>query len=168
MRNKRIILLPSKHFASLLWFIALSVAFISCKQKALPNQDMIDLLKSAEKFDYNADNVFSPAAVMERCNSVINNSPDKNLVTDALIKKANALLQLGEEQKAIDVLNDVFAKIPPFNFEQRESVKKAMAVTYLRLGERTNCIHNHTAESCIYPIATVSYTHLTLPTKRIV
>jgi hypothetical protein len=62
-------------------------------------------------------------------------------------------LQLGEEQKAIDVLNDVFAKIPPFNLEQRQSVMKAMAITYLRLGERTNCIHNHTAESCIFPIA---------------
>src|SRR6185312_11069276 len=113
MRNKRIILLSGKHFASLLWFIALSAAFISCKQKELPNQSMIDLLKSAEKFDYNADNVFSPAAVMERCDSIIKNSADKNLVTDALVKKANALLQLGDEQKAIDVLNDVFVKIPP-------------------------------------------------------
>jgi len=153
MRDKRIILLACKHFACLLWFIALSVAFISCKQKELPNQSMIDLLKSAEKFDYNADNVFSPAALMERCDSIIKNSADKNLVTDALVKKANALLQLGDEQKAIDVLNDVFVKIPPFNLEQRQSVMKAMAITYLRLGERTNCIHNHTAESCIFPIA---------------
>ena len=41
------------------------------------------------------------------CDSVINNSSDKNAITKALTKKANALLQLGEEQKAIDIYQDL-------------------------------------------------------------
>ena len=127
--------------------------FISCGYKALPNQDMIDLLKTAEKYDYNPGNVFSAGAVVEFYDSVLDNSSDKNVITEALSKKANALLQLGEEQKAIDIYKDLLDKIPYGNIDQRQSVMKDMASAYFRLGERTNCIHNHNAESCIYPIS---------------
>jgi tetratricopeptide (TPR) repeat protein len=77
----------------------------------------------------------------------------KMLVLEALNKKSNALLQLGEEQKAIDIYQDLLNKIPPGNLDQRQSVMKDMANAYFRMGERTNCIHNHNAESCIYPIS---------------
>ncbi|MEP7318942.1 MAG: hypothetical protein ABI921_09365 [Panacibacter sp.] len=30
---------------------------------------------------------------------------------------------------------------------------KDLAIAYLRLGERINCIHMHSAESCIFPIS---------------
>ncbi len=39
------------------------------------------------------------------------------------------------------------------NLDQRQSIMKDLAIAYLRLGERMNCINNHSAESCIYPIA---------------
>lgn len=126
---------------------------MSCRQKALPNQDMIDLLKAAKKYDYNHDNIFSPGAIVEFCDSIIHNAPGENEITEALNKKANALLQLGEEQKAIGIYQDLPNKIPPGNLDQRQSVMKDMASAYFRLGERTNCIHNHNAESCIYPIS---------------
>ena len=87
------------------------------------------------------------------CDSVLHNSSDKNAVTEALSKKANALLQLGEEQKAIDIYQDLLNKISAGNLEQRQSILKDMAIAYLRLGERMNCIHNHNAESCIFPIS---------------
>ena len=34
-----------------------------------------------------------------------------------------------------------------------------MAIAYVRLGERTNCIHNHNAESCIFPVSTGGMHH---------
>ena len=77
---------------------------ISCKHKVLPNQYMIDLLKDARGKDSNANNVFSAGAMVKFCDSVIHNSSDENAITNALTKKANALLQLGEEQKAIDLI----------------------------------------------------------------
>ena len=114
---------------------------------------MIDLLKAAEKYDNNPDNVFCPEAMVKFCDSVLDNSSDKDVIMQALNKKANALLQLGEEQKAIDIYQDLLNKIPHGNIDQRQSVMKDMAIAYFRLGERTNCIHNHNAESCIYPIS---------------
>lgn len=142
----------SYSLSSLLLFTLL-LFFVSCKQKKLANQDMIDLLKAAEKYDYNPGNVFSPGAIMKFCDSVIHNSPDENVIMEVLSKKANALLQLGEEQKAINIYQDLLNKIPRGNLDQRQPVMKDMANAYLRLGERTNCIHNHNAESCIYPIS---------------
>jgi tetratricopeptide (TPR) repeat protein len=138
---------------SLLVLFMLPFFFISCKHKVLPNQDMIDLLKASEKYDHNPDNIFCPEAIAESCDSILHSSSDENVVTEALNKKANALLQLGEEQKAIDIYQDLLNKIPHANLDQRQSVMKDMANAYFRLGERTNCIHNHNAESCIYPIS---------------
>jgi hypothetical protein len=80
-------------------------------------------------------------------------SHDQIAVNEALLKKGNALLQLGEEQKAIDIFQGLLHKISPGFVEQRQSLMKDMAVGYLRLGERINCIHNHTAESCVFPIS---------------
>jgi hypothetical protein len=133
--------------------ILLSLLLNACRHKVLPNQDMIDLLASAKDYDYNAENVFSPEAMVKFCDSIIHNAPDENTVTDAFKKKANALMQLGEEQKAIDIFQDLLDKIPHGNIDQRQSILKDIALAYLRLGERTNCIHNHTAESCIFPIS---------------
>ena len=133
--------------------------FASCRQKVLPNQYMIDLLKASAKYEYNHDNIFSPGAIAEFCDSVIHNSSGENVVMEALNNKANAFLQLGEEQKAIDIYQDILNKIPAGNLDQRQSVMKDMASAYYRLGERTNCIHNHTAESCIYPISNGAVHH---------
>ena len=42
----------------------LSVFPASCRQKPLPNQEMIDLLKEAEKYNNNPANVFAPEAIV--------------------------------------------------------------------------------------------------------
>lgn len=114
---------------------------------------MIDLLKAAEKNDDNYQNIFSPEAMIEHCDSIISNASNEAALTEALTRKANALLQLEQEQKAIAIYEDVLKRISPGNLDQRQAVMKDMANAYLRFGERTNCIHNHNAESCIYPIS---------------
>ena len=137
----------------LLFLIILSFCFISCKQKPLPNQAMIDLLKTGEKYSNTPENPFAPEAMVKFCDSVINNSSDQNVVITALDKKANALLELGQEQKAIDIFQEVLNKIPKGYIDQRQPIMKDLAITYLRLGERMNCINMHNAESCIFPIS---------------
>ncbi len=125
----------------------------SCKQRPLPNQEMIDLLKKIQKNNYNPENNFSPEAVVKYSDSIIDNDAGEETVIKALHNKGNALLQLGEEQKAIDVFNDLLKKIPGGDIDQRLSIMKDVAISYLRLGERMNCIRNHNAESCIFPIS---------------
>ena len=139
-------------FCRLPFFLVL-LALASCKDRSLPNQEMIDLLKVAAKFDHNHENVFSPEAMVEYCDSILSSSPGGDVRRDALSRKANALLQLGEEKKAIEIFQQLLGEIPPGNPDQREAILKDMAIAWLRLGDRVNCINNHTAESCIYPIS---------------
>ncbi len=133
-------------------FFILAFLIVSCKHKPLPNQEMIDLLELADKHEYNQENIFSPEAILMFTDSLLNTSPGGNDLVKIKFRKANALLQLGQEQKAIDVFEDMLKKTSPFEFDQRRSIMKDLAMAYLRLGERTNCFHNHTSESCIFPI----------------
>jgi tetratricopeptide (TPR) repeat protein len=150
--NKKYYYLKCDLVRFLLAFVV-SILFFSCKQKPLPNQGMIDLLKTAEKNYQNPENLFSPEAVVKYTDSVINNSSGEDLITKARYQKANAFLELGEEQKAIDIYNDLLTKTKG-DLDLRQSILKDRAITYLRLGERMNCINMHNAESCIYPIST--------------
>ncbi|SEO29979.1 Repeat domain-containing protein [Niastella yeongjuensis] len=65
----------------------------------------------------------------------------------------NTLLELGQEEKAIPLFEDLLKGLPSFLMDKRQLVMKSVAIAYLRLGERKNCIYNHNGESCIYPIA---------------
>src|SRR5690348_536568 len=95
--------------------------FAACKGKPLPNQEMIDLLKESAKADHNHENVFSPEAVIEYCDSVLNTDVGEDVQIKMFDKKAGALLQLGEEQKAIDIYERLLAKISLGNLEQRQA-----------------------------------------------
>jgi hypothetical protein len=131
----------------------LLLIFFSCKNKALPNQAMINLLQSTDKYEDNAGNKFCPEAVLRFADSVLNNPSGNIDVMNVLHQKEIALLQLGEEQKTVDILEGILQKTSMGAIEQRELIMKDLALSYLRLGERNNCIHNHSAESCIFPIA---------------
>jgi len=135
-----------------LGFFGVILLLASCKDKPLPNQGMIDLLKESAKADHHPDNVFSPEAKLAHWDSVLATAPGEDMQRTALDKKANALLELGEEQKAIDIYQQLLDQSSHGNINQREAVMKELAVSYLRLGDRRNCIDNHTAESCIFPI----------------
>jgi tetratricopeptide (TPR) repeat protein len=137
--------------ARLLFFILVFV-FVSCRHNELPNQEMINLLQSAEKYDDNPENIYCPEAMIRFCDSILNNASTDSDLVKAKYSKANALLQLGEEQKAIDIYQDLLNKISPGDLERHRQISKDLAVAYLRLGERMNCIHNHNAESCIFPV----------------
>ena len=113
---------------------------------------MVDLLQESKIAFYNPENPFSPEAVVKYTDSVIQNSSDENLKTKALTRKAHALLELGEEQKAIDIYQKLLQKTEG-DIVQRQSFLKELAICYLRLGERMNCINMHNAQSCIYPIS---------------
>lgn len=141
------------------FFAFVLFAFISCKQQALPNQEMIDLLREGEKNYDNPGNIFSAKAMVKSCDSVIENASDENIIQLAHIKKANALLQLGEEQKAIDILEELLRKTSKSNIDQYQSIMKDLANAYLRFGERTNCVHMHGSESCIFPLSANAIHH---------
>ena len=133
--------------------ICLFVFFPSCRQKPLPNQEMIELLQQAEKYNNNPANIFAPEALIISCDSILNASSDPEVQMKALHAKAGAYLNLGQEQKAIDIYQHLITRIPRGYDDQRLSIMKDLALAYMRMGERMNCIQNHSAESCIFPIS---------------
>lgn len=114
---------------------------------------MIDLLKLADKHEDNHENMFCPEAVLRFADSLLAISPAHEDEMKLKYRKAIALLELGEEQKAVNVFEDMLSKTSTIDFDQRRSIMKDLAMAYMRLGERTNCFHHHTAESCIFPIS---------------
>ncbi|WP_046368286.1 FG-GAP-like repeat-containing protein [Flavihumibacter petaseus] len=140
----------NRHF---IMFLLLAMLSFSCKHHPVPNQEMVDLLKNWEKYYDSPKNIFAARAIVKSCDSLLDASADRERIDSALNKKANALLQLGEEQKAIKIFEELLEKISPIDADRRLAVMKDLAVSYLRLGERTNCIRNHSAESCIFPIS---------------
>ncbi len=158
VKKFRYLNLPLSHSVRNAAIFLLSVIFscvilCSCRNKIIPNQEMVDLLKKDQK-DFNSPgNVFCPEAVLKNCDSIIDNSKDRQLLITTLRRKANVLLQLGEEQKAVDILEYVLAKIGYSKPDLRDAVTRDLALSYLRMGERRNCIHNHSSESCIFPIS---------------
>ena len=135
------------------YFLILVVLIFSCHSRPLPNQEMINLLQDALKYENNPQNVFCPDAVIKFCDSILNASSNPEEIFQANNDKAVALLQLGEEQKAITIYEELLGKISIAEFDKRRQLMKDLAISYMRLGERTNCIHNHGAESCVYPIS---------------
>jgi len=101
---------------------------------------------SPSRFD-----IFCPEAELAYCDSLLARGQDSLKIIGA---KVDALMKLGEEQKAIDLLTRPGAAVnsdissPSANSDLR----KLLALAYLRLGERNNCLAHHNHSSCIFPI----------------
>ena len=62
-------------------------------------------------------------------------------------------LRMGQEKKAIDLLLDLMEKTKSDSSGRiYVDARSYLALAYLRLGERNNCIMNHSSGSCIFPI----------------
>lgn len=100
------------------------------------------------------NNVFYPEARVRYNDSLLKqpqNTPRQ--IMGAEYGKAEALLQLGDEKQAIELLTDVVQRLKLFPGQSpAEDPRKLLAMAWLRLGERSNCIAMHSAGSCIFPI----------------
>ena len=111
---------------------------------------MITILKSVRTKSATARNQFMPEAKIAYMDSLLNlphSSPGEIAFCKYL--KANVLLEIGQEEEAIALLESIVGTINPY---QAEKVNKDLALAYLRQGERSNCIANHASASCLLPI----------------
>ncbi|SHG74816.1 Repeat domain-containing protein [Chryseolinea serpens] len=119
-------------------------------KKASGNKEMIRILKSVKNDSFHSKNIFCPEARLPYLDSLL---ADPNSTTGetrhSQYQKAIALLELGREEEAIRILERLTKDNTPY---LTPGIRKTLAVAYLRQGERSNCIANHAAESCILPI----------------
>ncbi|MBS1526291.1 MAG: VCBS repeat-containing protein, partial [Bacteroidetes bacterium] len=127
---------------------ALSLA-ASCHHKPLSSQEkMVDLLKQLNKRNQNVRNPFNPQVKLAYCDSLLQqqgNDPDYQLLSI----RASLALRVGKEEESVNNYNSLLRKL---DFMSIDNIMPDVAIAYMRLGERTNCMMNHNGSSCIFPI----------------
>ena len=133
--------------APILLFCGISM---SCHSRHSSDDEMVALLSAMRDSESVYQNPFYPEAGVAHYDSILRNASDLQQYMMAMTFKADLLLKLGKDQQAVNALDSVLrATDMP---KVRHLVLKMMAIGYMRIGERSNCINNHTAESCEFPI----------------
>ena len=141
--------------APLIFFLCAALSY-NCTTGHSENKKLNQLYRDGLKVAYDKANPFCPQAELDYCDSILA-SPSTSAGTTMYFQyeKAVALVKLGEEKKAIDIFQALMqdAKVSS-GPEGRLSVelRNRLALAWIRLGERNNCISNHSAGSCIFPI----------------
>ncbi|MEO7175873.1 MAG: CRTAC1 family protein [Saprospiraceae bacterium] len=138
--------------------IVLLLSFSSCKKgsfdaetDAKQEQEMIDYLEQLRiKIDIPANNYATDQKIRFQ-DSLMQFSTDNGTKLNAAFKKANYLLEKGNEFEAIKLLEQI-AEIVKDVPQSKSFVIPELGVAYLRLAERTNCANMHMPESCVFPI----------------
>jgi hypothetical protein len=126
---------------------------ISCSTKDAPNSEMIKLLADVYKNQYNPKNTFASAARLAFYDSSMKAATDKKVIDEFEGMIALTYLELGDEKMAVAKGEALLKKTPVYDIERRNLVMKGLALSYLRLAEKTNCVLDHSGQSCIFPIA---------------
>lgn len=143
---KTVIMLLSGRIFIILLAAGICSLISSCKPPSQPN--IAELLQQLKKRNYSPQNVFSSDARLAASDSTLmTESPSYDVELQS--KKALFELQEGHEQQAVDIYNNI-SKLPRYMNPTDELPGQAIA--FMRLGERTNCMLNHSGSSCIFPI----------------
>ena len=118
----------------------------SCKRSS--HQEMIEILKHQAVLDSNKENPFNFMAKLAETDSLLKLKGNKDSI-QLKLNKAQLLLKAGREQESVNVYESVINKLSP---TQKMAAFPDIAIAYMRLGERTNCMLNHNGASCIFPI----------------
>ncbi|HEX4373791.1 MAG TPA: hypothetical protein VHZ50_10845, partial [Puia sp.] len=122
-------------------------------EKISAKEKMVQLYKEGLKTVYDKDNIFCADAQLAFYDSVLKTSlGDAHKIIVSRYFKAITLLKLGKEKDAIEILKPMHERMKTDSDRLSTEIAKYLALSYLRLGERNNCIANHSMESCIFPI----------------
>jgi len=112
------------------------------------HQDMINLLQTLQKRNHSISNPFTPEVKYAHLDSLItkgNGQYDYSLQAS----EASLALKVGHEEKAVDIYENLVKKM---DYQSINILMPDIGIAYMRLGERNNCMLNHTGSSCIFPI----------------
>lgn len=141
---------PTKYISLAL----LCIALISCGPSAdeLAEAKMKEVIQSEQAYNNSPDNIFNASARMASLDSALKTAT----AYDALrinYSRAKVFMEKGDIDKALELFNQVQSdpSVKGSDFD-RSRLEPEIAFAYLRMGEVYNCLSNHNAQSCIYPI----------------
>ena len=123
-----------------------AIFILSCREPS--HQEMVSLLKELNKKYNTIENPFNPGVKTVYLDSLLQ-MPENKRNLGLLAAQGSLLLKNGQEEKSIKTYEDLFSKI---DFMSVDRVMPDMAIAYMRLGERSNCMLNHNGSSCVFPI----------------
>ena len=132
--------------------ILLNSLIMSCGKEDASHEEMLNILKQLQSTYIQFDNFYASEAHVHYYDSLISNSNSAQDIMFFTHSKARALIALGLEDKAVEILEPQVQKINAEKIQGMDRMKVLLALAYLRGGERMNCIRNHSAETCILPI----------------
>jgi hypothetical protein len=133
-------------------YILLHCLIISCGREEASHKEMLNILKQLQTTYSQFDNYYASEAHVQYYDSLINASGSAQDIMFFTHSKARALIALGREDEAVQILEPQVQKIITENIQGMDRMKVLLALAYLRGGERMNCIRNHSPETCILPI----------------
>src|SRR5687768_11494730 len=125
---------------------------VSWCQLSRDNQDMVATLENISK---KVSSPYNPFASEARLKHFLKQFQTASNLKDSITWQyliCHSLLELGEEAEAIRIGEVMLQSLQSEGRAPQQVVKRLLAISHLRMGERVNCIKNHTGESCIFPI----------------
>ncbi|MEZ4953897.1 MAG: CRTAC1 family protein [Saprospiraceae bacterium] len=129
---------------------------------------MVQLLQEAYgKIDPMKMEYFSNTLRAEHYKNQFDNSTDANEKMTSKLYYAYELLGAGKNEQAVKEFEQLLqiGTKAGLNAEFLFTVKRMLALSYVRMGEATNCIDGYNAESCIMPIKGEGVYKITQPSR---
>ncbi len=146
--RKKIIIIAS----AITVFIFLTSITLTCIKKYCDKADATRLYLEGLKPMDDKDNPFYPKVALAFYDSLLKlqHSP---LETEKIrLSRSQVLLKMGREKESAEILEDLVKTGTDKSGRMISVLNESLAITYLRLGERNNCVNNHSDASCIFPI----------------
>lgn len=119
----------------------------SCQESS--HQQMIGILAELNKRFDNFSNPFNAESKMAHCDSLMK-IPGNEHNDFMQNMKAALSLKVGQEEQSVKLYEDLLVKRT--DLMSIDQLMLDMAIAYMRVGERSNCMLNHNGSSCIFPI----------------
>lgn len=124
----------------------------SCTNNNYSNDAMASLLASLEIKNSDHNNDFASEAKLLYYDSILHDLRAQHLAKEATYYKGIALLELGDEKKATEAFSALLKNVRPLETGNRDKALRYLAMSWMRDGERTNCLRNHASQSCLFPV----------------
>ncbi len=135
------------------WVIITCVILSACRSREERSHiGMLRHMKIVSDHYGRADNSYASEPQFLYFDSLVKASQSKQDIMMYNLRKSIALIALGREDEAVDVLEQQEKLIKAEKIQGMYRNRVLLAMAYLRAGERMNCVKNHSAETCILPI----------------